>query len=422
MDTSNKYTKIVTIGENKLTVSFYNPADVLPSGVYPRRFFSYLCKSIVSMRKRNKKIELPRSKSQFLKEILKINYACSKKETEAINNQLRAFAKCYLTLSYSNPNESSRKPYNSIQFFNDDYSFLYDDNQKWQREITISDDMFELIKNTSVPISEHAVNTFPSARKLDVYNYLNYQNYNLYQKNLNHVFTEDELLNLFGGNIVEIRDFRRVLKKILFDLKEISTLEIIKKGRYSYVLVSNEASLLRKKDRRKTNITIEEKLIITEDCKAKIEKQTNSTTLNVEAACLYIAKKIERGGEPIRNQYAYLRDLLKNPSYFYKEKQDIIKITHELQFKKYQELPNQARKQGFDELVHRVKLTRINSVPIELQSILEQLKTPGREIVKGIPNFKYICYLFWAWNYGKRIDVCDGGNEHLILDLFKYLG
>lgn len=374
------------------------------------------------MRKRNKKIELPRSKSQFLKEILKINYACSKKETEAINNQLRAFAKCYLTLSYSNPNESSRKPYNSIQFFNDDYSFLYDDNQKWQREITISDDMFELIKNTSVPISEHAVNTFPSARKLDVYNYLNYQNYNLYQKNLNHVFTEDELLNLFGGNIVEIRDFRRVLKKILFDLKEISTLEIIKKGRYSYVLVSNEASLLRKKDRRKTNITIEEKLIITEDCKAKIEKQTNSTTLNVEAACLYIAKKIERGGEPIRNQYAYLRDLLKNPSYFYKEKQDIIKITHELQFKKYQELPNQARKQGFDELVHRVKLTRINSVPIELQSILEQLKTPGREIVKGIPNFKYICYLFWAWNYGKRIDVCDGGNEHLILDLFKYLG
>ena len=423
--TANQYTKIVTIGDNKLTVSFQNPADVLPSGMYPRRFFSYLCKSVISTRKKNKIIKLPRSKSQFFKEILKINYACCKKETDAINTQLKALANCNLTIDYSNPNDASRQPYTAIQFFAGDCSFLYDDNQDWQTEITLSDDMFELIKNNSVPISEHAVNTFTSARKLDVYNYFSYQNYNLYQKNLNNVYDIDELKYLFGGAVNQTSHFRRIFKKILIDLKEISTLDIAKKGRYTYLLVSNSASLLKKKERRKTNIVIETELKVTEDFKEKLEKEAKSTTLDVESACLYVAKRIQRwvehGGKPVTNQHAYLRDVLKNPSWFHKEKQSIIKLTHQLQFKEYEELPKQALKKGFDELVHRIKLTRISSVPIELQPVLEQLKTPGRDII-SLPNFKYICYLFWAWNFGKRIDVCDDcKREQLLLDLFKYL-
>lgn len=418
----NQYTKKVQIGDEYLTVSFYNSASSLPSGMYPRRLFSYLSKALISTRNKTSKIKLPRSKSQFFKEILKINYGCSKKETEAINAQLKSFVNCSLTISYSNPNDASRKPYTSILFVKDDCSFLYDDNQAWQQSITLSDEMVDLIKSTSVPISEYAVNTFTSARKLDVYNYLSYQNYNLYQKNLNHVFHEDDLLNLFGGAITHRPQFRRVFKKILVDLREISSLEITKKGRYSYVLISNEASLLKKKERRKTNVKVADNLIITEDCKLKIEKQTNSTTLDVESACLYISKKLERGGTPIRNQYAYLRDLLKNPSYFYKEKQTIINLTHELQFKQYEELPNQVRKQWFDLLVHSLKITRINSVPLEQQLVLEQLKTPGRVIIKDTPSFKYLCYLFWACKSGQRIDVADGSNHGLFLNLFKSLG
>ena len=398
--------------------------------MYPRRFFSYLCKSVISTRKKNKIIKLPRSKSQFFKEILKINYACCKKETDAINTQLKALANCNLTIDYSNPNDASRQPYTSIQFFDGDYSFLHDDSQQWQSEITLSDDMFKLIKNNSVPISEHAVNTFTSARKLDVYNYFSYQNYNLYQKNLNNVYDIDELKYLFGGAIIQTSHFRRVFKKILTDLREISTLDIIKKGRHTYVLISNSESLLKKKERRKTNVAhvvIETELKITEDFKLKLEKETKSTSLDVESACLYVAKRIkrwvERGGKPVRNQHAYLRDVLANPSFYYKEKQTLIKLTHQLQFKEYEELPKPARKQGFDDLVHRIKLTRISSVPTELQPVLEQLKTPGRIIIKDMPSFKYIAYLFWAWNFDKRIDVCDDCmGEQMLLDLFKHLG
>ena len=265
--------------------------------------------------------------------------------------------------------------------------------------------MFELIKNNSVPISEHAVNTFTSARKLDVYNYFNYQNYNLYQKNLNHIYDIDDLKHLFGGAINQTSHFRRVFKKILTDLREISTLDIVKKGRHTYALISNSSSLLKKKERRKTNVAvvIETELKITEDFKLKLEKETKSTSLDVESACLYVAKRIqrwvERGGKPVRNQHAYLRDVLANPSFYYKEKQTLIKLTHQLQFKEYEELPKSARKQGFDELVNRIKLTRISSVPIGLQPVLEQLKTPGRTIIKDLPSFKYISYLFWAWNF-----------------------
>ncbi len=159
--------------------------------------------------------------------------------------------------------------------------------------------MFELIKNNSVPISEHAVNTFTSARKLDVYNYFSYQNYNLYQKNLNNVYDIDELKYLFGGAIDQTAHFRRVFKKILIDLKEISTLDIAKKGRYTYLLISNSDSLLKKKERRKTNIIIETELKVTEDFKLKLEKEAKSTTLDVESACLYVTLTIPVHPPPI---------------------------------------------------------------------------------------------------------------------------
>ena len=238
--------------------------------MYPRRFFSYLCKSVISTRKKNKIIKLPRSKSQFFKEILKINYACCKKETDAISAQLKALVNCNLTIDYSNPNDASRLPYTAIQFFAGDCSFLHDDNQNWQSEITLSNEMFELIKSNSVPISEHAVNTFTSARQIDVYNYLKLQS---------------------------------------------------------------------------------------------------------------------------------------------------LKLTHQL-FQEYEELPKQAHRNIYNKLVYKINLNRTSSVPIEFQSILEQLKTPSQQIINGIP-IKYIYYLFWAWSCKKCIDTLDD-NEHLILNLFKH--
>ncbi len=411
-----KYSKIVKIGVNTLTVSFSSIGKILPCGIYPRRLFSYLCSQIVVTKSKTPTIELPRTKSQFIKEILKINYACSKKENLIIEAQLRAFCECLVSIQYSNPNDSGRKPQESIAFVEGDCSFLWDNTQKWQRQINLSLEMLELIHHSSVPISAKANAEFDNSRKLDLFNYFSYQNYNLYVKKLDHSFELESLHNQFGSGISGINSFRRVLNKILIDFKSMSCLEIIAKNKHYYKLLSNEESLLKKQSRRKTNEIKNQKLIIKEDHKDKLEK--DYPRLDIESACSYVAKRYEHG--KVRHPYAYLRDVLKNPSWYYKEKQNIIKITHRMQLDEYERLPENERKQAKNMLLLLIKNTPHWGLPSELQAVLEQFKNPNKNIV-DIPSFNHICYLFWAFNFNKCVDVCDGSNEINVINLFKHL-
>lgn len=411
-----KYSKEVKIGVNTLTVSYSTTGKNLPCGIYPRRLFSYLCSQIVITKSKTPTIELPRTKSQFIKEILKINYVCSKKENLIIEAQLRAFCECLISIQYSNPNDSGRKPQEFIKFLDGDCSFLYDNSQKWQRHINLSLEMLELIQHSSVPISAKANAEFDNSRKLDLFNYFSYQNYNLYIKKLDHSFGVEELHNQFGSGLSNLNSFRRVLNKILADFKPISCLEIIAKNKHYYKLLSNEESLLKKQQRRKTNEIKHDKLVIKEDHKDKLEK--DYPRLDIESACAYVAKRYEHG--KVRHPYAYLRDVLKNPSWYYKEKQNIINIIHRKQLYEYEQLPENDRKQAKNMLLQLIKNTPHWGLPSELQPVLEQFKNPNKNIV-DIPSFKHICYLFWAFNFSKFIDVCDNSNETHVIELFKYL-
>ncbi len=238
-DEINCYSKTVAIGDNFITVSYDNHDSNVPCGIYPRRFFSEICKLIISQKYKSRKVQLPAKKSKFIKEILKINYVCGKKDTQLINTQLRALLNCEISIEYTNPNGTTRVNRKKIKIFDGDCSWLYDDNMEWQNEITISQEMFELIKFSRVPISAYAVDTFTSSRKLDVFNYFSYQNYNLYQKKLNHTFQVDKLFYLFGGDIRDFKEFKKAFKKIINDLAQVSCLDIIQ-VKNSYKLTSNE--------------------------------------------------------------------------------------------------------------------------------------------------------------------------------------
>jgi hypothetical protein len=416
---STEYSKIIKIGENTLTVTYSTNGKILPSGIYPRRLFSYLCSQIVITKSKTPIIELPSSKAKFIKKILKINYICGKKENLIIKAQLQAFCECLVSIQYSNPNDAARKPKELIKFIEGDCSFLYDDSQKWQREISLSSEMLELIKHSSVPISAKANTEFTNSRKLDIFNYFTYQNYNLHLKKLDHNFEICDLYNQFGGGLSNLNAFKRIFNKILIDLKEVSCLNIVPKNKRFYTLLSNEDSLLQRQDRRKTNVIKNEKLVISEDYKTKLED--NYTRLEIESATIYVAKRIARGGAQIRNQYAYLKDVLKNPSFYYKEKQTFIKNTHKIQFAEYERLSHSEREKAANLLKILIKNTPNWGVPSELQPALEQLKTPGRVIIKDTPRFAYICYLFWAFNFDKCIEVCDGSSELIFIKLFKHL-
>ena len=75
------------------------------------------------------------------------------------------------------------------------------------------------LKSTAVPVSLLAATTFTNARKLDIFNYFTYQNYNLHLKQMDHYFALTDLYNLFGCGISSINEFRRVFKRIMADLK-----------------------------------------------------------------------------------------------------------------------------------------------------------------------------------------------------------
>lgn len=238
--TQDKYTKAIEIGSNTLTVTYENSDGVLPSGIYPRRFFSWICQSIIKKRSTTATIKLPKSRSEFIKTVLNVNYDCGTEDKKLINQQLKSFTKCKITIIFSNPNSGARKDRNQITILDGDYSWLFDEDQPWQNKITISDEMFHLISRSRVPISEHAVTTFTNTRKLDVFNYFTYQNYNLYIKKLNYHFEIDKLFQLFGGGIAHIYEFRRTFNKIIADITSCSNLEIKATGKHKYELISNK--------------------------------------------------------------------------------------------------------------------------------------------------------------------------------------
>lgn len=411
----SRYKQSVIIGSDSLTVEYIG--DVLPTGIYPRRLFSYLCKQIIRTRSKTPIIAIPRSRAQFYKEALGINYVPSSKDLDAISQQLKAFIKCQLSLSYSNPNDKSRKQRDSINFVNGDHAWLYDDNLNWQQQIILSDDFFDLIKLTAVPISARALEEFSNSRKLDILNYLLYQNYNLFIKKINYSFQIELLYELFGSGIPTLNEFRRVFNRILTEIKEVIPLDITATDKYSYLLIPSEAALLKQHKRRKTNEIKDQLIVINEDYKDKLKQ--NYSEIDVEAACIYVSKRSQSG--EIRHPYAYLRDVLKNPSWYQRERVNFISNIHKLQYQEYQNLPEEQRKINARFFKDLISKTHIYSVPVEIQPMVEQLKYPERFIVKGIPNFDYCCYIVWAYLHRKVTEFTSISTEKKLVNLLQVI-
>lgn len=399
-----------------MTVTFENSSGVLPSGIYPRRLFSYISKAIVTSRAKQPVIQLPRSKSQFLREALGIDYTPSKSDMATINKHIQAFCECLLSISYSNPNDKARKPRDRINFFANDCAWLYDDSQDWKRELILTEDLFELIRYSAVPISAQALATFTNARKLDIFNYFTYQNYNLQLKKMDYVFEIEELFNLFAGDIAELKEFRRSLKNILTDLEPVSYLNIAILNKFQYKLISNEESLLKRSKRRLTN-TFSKPIAINEDAIDKLKKEYDP--LNVEAARNYMLKRSKN--KEIRHPFAYIKDILKNPRWYWSERESLIEqIAHEQKLE-YDALSREMKNKIVE--IFRMNMdyygSSILKLPAEHHNTIKQLKSPGKVILKDAPGPEYTFYLLWCALNNKRMDFKHGTALKAFADLFK---
>jgi hypothetical protein len=59
-------------------------------------------------------------------------------------------------------------------------------------------------------------------------------------------------------------------------------------------------------------------------------------------------------------------------------------------------------------------------IPASLHQVLEQLKTPNKNII-SIPGFEYCIYLYWIWLAKKETQTNNVYNESRLTQLFSYL-
>lgn len=414
---SNKQQNIVRFGSNKLTIDYITSDDI---GIYGRRFLSYLVTQ--SIKTKSFIINLPSSRGAFLSKVLNIKYHPSFTDTIRINKQIKALATLLLSIKYTNHNKTSRINFDCISFFDDDVSFLYSDNQKWQKEIKLSADAYHLFRSSAVPISQKSLMEFKSALHIDIFNYFSYQNYNLSLREIkSESFNIEDLYYQFGSEQT-LRVFKSKLRYFIDKIKDISDLNIdVTKNKI--ILTTNEDCLLRKKVAKKNN---QPKQFKPAQISPEIEEKLIQKYGEIEylAAEHYLNTRIEQGvkkGNPVTRPLGYLKHTLNNPEHYANAKAKVISKIDDEQFNKFKSLSKTVKSSLKNELTRRVKNTSIDFIPKDLKQVYQQLRDPYKFITL-IPNFDYCLYLYAIQSklFTSRVPIV-GLNVTKIFEMYAYL-
>lgn len=401
------YRRVVFIGEERLSVSYTTEFTHLPSGIYPRRILSHFCKNVTRKRLKHPFITLPESRAAFIREVLGIKYVLSAKDRANIMLQLQAFAKCLTTINYSNSNDKTRKNRVDFSFFAGDVSFLWDDSQKWQTLIELSKDFFELIKANKVPVSEYVQATSRNALRLDLTNYLLYQNYNLQLKDISVRFRFIDLFEQFGSGC-DFSEFKSTIRKLLQELAIDANLKVTDINKNSFILVGTQEATLYRPDRRKTNPDGTSGMQISQEQFDKLEKSYDR--LDILAVMAY-AEHVYNKGTNIRNPIGFIRHVLQHPTWYTRYRIDQEKQLMARQMAEWAKVDKTVKDFVKRELTTKIKSVSIYEIPdFNLRYYLELLKTPGALSAKDIGfNFEHVMFLFW--NKASR-GYCKSSNLH----------
>lgn len=384
------YSKTAFFSEDKLTVTYSTSGNLLPHGVYPRRILSYFTKYVTRKKLKHSEIPIPTNKLRFLREVLSINYVPGSRDIRSVNAQLQAFAECLTTIKYSNFNDKSRKNRVDFKFFASDVSFLWDDSKEWQPTVTLSEDFFELIKHNTVPISEEVMLS-RNALKIDLINYLLYQNYNLQRKELSCRFNFSELQSLFASTSI-FHEFRTIVKGILKILENEANLDIKELTKESFLMVGSKNATLYRPNRRKTNPDPNAKIKLSQEQIQRLEALHGK--VEVDSAVEYL-ETIQKNGNDIRNPFSYIKDVLCNPKWYAKHR-----IANEDKYKKkayalWTKESESTKNLVKEDLINRIKITPPDIIKHSLRNYFDMLRAPGMLKVKDMPfDFKYVVFMY----------------------------
>lgn len=191
----------------------------IPFGPKARLVLMHLCSEAI--RQKAATIEIADSLTGFVRDMGFSDSAGKRGPMTAFKEQLNAMAAATMRISVWEDNRVRTRNITPIDQMDLWLPTNPDQRALWPSTVTFSDAMFKSIQQRSMPLNRHVIKALAgSARKLDLYFWMNWRMYNLSQPL--HLGW-DKLNAQFGGNSNNPRRFKQHFKSDIADIKEILT-------------------------------------------------------------------------------------------------------------------------------------------------------------------------------------------------------
>ncbi len=191
----------------------------VPFGPKARLVLMHLCSEAI--RQKSSTIEIADSLTGFVRDMGFPDSGGKRGPMTAFKEQLNALAAATMRISVWEENRIRTRNITPIDQM--DLWLPSNPHQRslWPSTVTFSDAMFKSIQQRSMPLNRHVIKALAgSARKLDLYFWMNWRMYNLSEP---LSLGWDHLYAQFGGGSTNPRRFRQQFKDDLADIQEILT-------------------------------------------------------------------------------------------------------------------------------------------------------------------------------------------------------
>jgi len=208
---------VVEAGKLRNPSTGQREAQPLPFGPKARLLLMHLCSEAI--RQKSPTIEIADSLTAFIHD-MKFPVTGGKRGTlNAFKEQINALAACKLSVGMWDGKRAidyQGTPFSRIELW---LPTSPDQLMLWPSTLTFSLDFYNSMARHALPIRAEAVRAFAgSARKLDIYFWLNYRLHSLKSA---QKLSWDALADQFGGDFTRARDFRRGFADDLNDIKDV---------------------------------------------------------------------------------------------------------------------------------------------------------------------------------------------------------
>lgn len=207
----------ITLEAGRLMLGGKMTEQILPYGTHPRLVMVHI--SSEAVRTQNRVIEVGASTREFLRRLGISEGGGKRGGLTAFKRQMQALAACRLTMGFTRGSQETT--ISTIPIHRFDAWLQHDGKQMslWPGVMELSQEFFESLLEHAVPLDPRALAALShSSLALDIYCWLAHRLYRISQRNGLFLSWEDNLMEQFGQ---EYKDFRNFKQKFLTALRQV---------------------------------------------------------------------------------------------------------------------------------------------------------------------------------------------------------